>query len=1016
MPAQPFTRALRVLGVLALFASATLAVPTPAARAATYRNHIARVPSTPTSLQTVRIWIDSDTALGETAGVEIQVGSIYTKYLGIYDATSYPGANWYVDIPAFPHNTTVSYQLFTRNEFSVDYGFTGFNWSYTVSDGNVQWFGLRHTTFDPYYRAPFGAVPAGTPVTLRFRTFPLDVDSVDLRVYVYDPATDTTSSPTDYPMTYLEDRVENSVNYAIWTVTITPTQPSIWYYKFKITDRLDVDWFSDNVIDDHDNLGQGGEGAPSDNEPFPAFQITVYDPNFQTPDWLKHAHVYQIFPDRFRNGDPTNDYCRDGSTTSCPSFYGGIQPTYAHITWNTAILNPRISGPHFNWFGNQFYGGDLQGVEEKLDYLRDAGVDTIYFTPIFKGSSNHRYDTDNYFEVDPALGGNAALASLVREAETRGMRIILDGVFNHTSSDSLYFDRYNRYPSDGACESLSSPFRSWFVFTTTNVPCTDDDYEGWFGYRSLPELVDNSSAVRDFFYRTPTTNVTQFWLDAGAAGWRFDVADNISHDWWRDFRPYAKSYAPDAPLIGEVWPDASRFLLGEQLDSVMNYRFRKNVLGFARGVDWQDNDNNGTNVITGLTPSLFNHAILSVLEDYPLEATQAMLNLLDSHDTNRALYVLTLLGDNGLVEAKERLKLASLFQFTFLGAPMVYYGDEVAINAPSQANHPSNGPEDDPYNRAPYPWPDASGDVNTYGPPDFAMRDWYARLARIRKQVPALRTGSFRTLHMGDLTPSTTDNHTFAFARSDSSTTAIVAMSNGSLTNTAAISVSDYYSDSAILQDMLSGATLTVTGGLVTVTLAPRGGALLLPASFTLDETPPTATASATPAANSHGWNNSDVSVTLSGTDTDSGLRELRYFVNAGGVQVTQTAPISLVFTAEGIYTVTARAFDQADLISAPASVTVRIDKTPPTATHSVITGTASYTLTLSAGDARSGVDAVVYSVNGGAPQPYTAPLVFNTPGTYLVSYHAVDRAGNASTAQSVTVTVYGAFIPAVRR
>ncbi len=367
-------------------------------------------------------------------------------------------------------------------------------------------------------------------------------------------------------------------------------------------------------------------------------------------------------------------------------FYGS-ETVVAHTTWNEAIHDPRKPGSYFNAYGNQFYGGDLRGVIQKLDYLQGLGIDTLYFTPIFQGRSNHRYDTDDYLVIDPALGTEADFAELAQELQRRGMYMILDGVFNHTSSDSVYFDRYGRYAAlEGACESLASSFRAWFAFHNNNVPCGSADYEGWFGYASLAVLQDGSAAVRDFIYRNNAENVVKHWYVRGNNGWRFDVADEITHNWWRDFRPYAKSYDANGPLVGEVWYDATKFLLGDQLDSVMNYRFRKNVLGFARGAGWRDNDNNGNNEIVGLTPSQFDHALRSVREDYPPQATNAMFNLLDSHDTNRALYVLTLLGDSGLSQAKERLKLAALFQFTYPGAPMVYYGDEAALNSPSLAD------------------------------------------------------------------------------------------------------------------------------------------------------------------------------------------------------------------------------------------------------------------------------------------------------------------------------------------
>jgi len=796
--------------------------------------------------------------------------------------------------------------------------------------GDVRWDGLRHDTFDPYYRSPFGAVPAGSQVTLRFRTAHFDVDGVQVRVYTFDPATGGTTGPVDHPMSFFENRVEGGTEYDVWGLTLqTPQSPSVLYYKFRVTDQGDEDFYSDSYADDHDNLNQGGEGAASDGEPFPAFQLTAYDPGFQTPLWLRDANVYQIFPDRFRNGDPSNDYCRPGSTAGCPLFYGDQTPLLRE-PWNTAIGDPRAPGAYQGQWGTQFYGGDLKGVEQKLDYLQSLGIDAIYLNPIFKARSNHRYDTDDFLEVDPALGGDAALASLAAEAGRRGIRLIFDGVFNHSSSDSLYFDRYGRYAADGGCESTSSPYRGWYTFFNQNAPCTYSDYAGWFGFDGLPVFRDDHPGVRDFFFRDPAGNVTKHWYDRGAAGWRFDVANELTHDWWHEYRPLAKSYRADGPLVGEIWEDASQYLAGDQLDSVMNYRFRKNVLGFARGVGWGDNDNHGSNQIVGLAPSQFDRALRSVREDYPAQATAAMLNLLDSHDTNRSLYVLTLQGDAGLGEAKERLKLSALFQFTYPGAPMVYYGDEAALNSPSLAGGP-NGPEDDPYNRAPFPWDDEAGDASVYGPADAGVRDFYAKLAHMRKQFPALREGSFETLLTGDTTPASSDDNTYAFARASGASRAVVALNNGAGPNSASIPVGGHFADGAELVDVLGGATYTVGGGRVAVTLAARGGVVLLQAPATIDVTAPAALITATPAPGANGWHTAaPVTVGLGAEDSGSGVRELRYWVDGGPTSVAQGAAASLVIQQEGVHTVYLRAVDNAGNASALASLVVRIDATAP--------------------------------------------------------------------------------------
>lgn len=712
-----------------------------------------------------------------------------------------------------------------------------FSLDQTVGSGDIQYLGLKHDTFDSYYRSPFGAVTTGSSVNLKFRTDLLDVSGVYMKIYKYNPQTNTTDPAVELPLTYLENRTENGTTYSIYSINYTaPATPSIIYYKFRIVDGASQAFYSDSYIDDHDNLGQGGDGAASPGEPFSAFQLTVYDSNFTTPAWLHNASVYQVFPDRFRNGDITNDWCRSGNTTGCPSLYGGSpSDNIVQTTWNTLMTDPRATGNN-NAYSAQFYGGDLKGIQDKLDYIKNLGFNTIYLNPVFKARSNHRYDADDYLGIAPELGGNAAFQNLVTAANARGMKIILDGVWNHMSQDSEYFDYYNRMPgANGACESLSSPYRSLFNFFNNNTPCQyrpdltppQVDYEGWFGFGGLPVFNEND-AVKDFFYRTPTTNVTQYWYDRGASGWRFDVATDISHQWWNEYRGYAKTFKSDGPLIGEIFQDASQYLAGDQLDSVMNYRFRKNVLGFTRGFDFEDNDNNGANKIVGLTPSQFNRAMMAIREDYPLPAQRAMLNLIDSHDTNRALFTLKNSFES-TAEAKLRLKLAALFQFTYIGAPMVYYGDEAAINAPSYGNSGGGLAEDDPYNRAPYPWSDEAGNQNVYGPVDSDMVSYYSVLGSLRKNNSALRTGSFASLLTGDTTASATDNNTFAFVRSDATRSLIVVMNNGTTSNTATIPVGSYFADGTELTDAFSSSfapnvSVVVSGGQITVTIPARSG------------------------------------------------------------------------------------------------------------------------------------------------------------------------------------------------
>jgi glycosidase len=802
---------------------------------------VAQQASQPTPGQVVRVWVNSDTAFGETAGLEYHVGSTYTKVLGTFDS-SYPGANWRLDIPASVQSlgTHVEYQLFTRNQSGQDYGFTGFNWSYDVAD--IHWNGLLHDTFDTLYRSPFGAQPQGSSVTLKLRTEHYNVTTVTLRVYQLN-ADHESSTMLEFNVPYSS----NDGTYDYWQTTVTlPSFPTIWYYKWKLQRGNDginsganslTDWYSDDYADDHDNLKQGGTGTPAHSEPFDSFQLSIYDPAFTTPAWLQNAVIYQIFPDRFRNGDRAND-----PDTNPRTFYGNLPATY-HTNWNEQPEDGRVTG----FYNRDFFGGDLQGIIDKLDYLQGQGITAIYLTPIVHASSNHRYDTDNYEDVDPYLGNPALFQSLVTQANARGIKLILDGVYNHTSSDSSTFDRYHRYLYDGACEALSSIFRSWYQFTTNNVPCGDSDYNGWFGFSSLPVLNKDDStaggqAVRDYIFGAHNNtllpagvmqNVTEYWYDQGAGGFRFDVADDASfhHNYWQQFRPKAKSYKSDGPLVGEIWPDASAWLVGNELDAVMNYRFRKNILGFARYPnEWHDNDNNGTNNIVPLLPSQFDLALRSVREDYPLAAQYAMMNLIDSHDTNRALFVLKYSSDPDNSLAKERLKLVATFQFTYLGAPTIYYGDETGVYAPGVVD--TGGiVQDDPYNRAPFPWDDTPG---YYGSEDHVLESSYAQLAYIRSQHSALRTGDFRTLLTDDT------NLIYAFGRSDANEKMVIALNNNTnAVNNIVVSVNGYIPDGTTLYDALTGNAYTVSGGNVVIaSLAPKGAVIL----SVLMTTPPTPT------------------------------------------------------------------------------------------------------------------------------------------------------------------------------
>jgi glycosidase len=458
--------------------------------------------------------------------------------------------------------------------------------------------------------------------------------------------------------------------------------------------------------------GAGGRAEVADKPTKTAgirrFRQTVYSPDFKVPDWAPDIVYYYVFPERFRNGNPAND--------PKPGLTRYHQHTVeVHPRWTDRPYRPNSgdgSDPHFN---NDFFGGDLEGLIQKLDHIRELGANTIYMTPVFKASSNHKYDTADYREIDPAFGSNADFERLTKEAAKRGIRVIPDTSLNHTGADSLYFNRYGNYGNQGAFQNgkvnPASPFADWFSFDTTQAE-PDKQFKGWVGVTDLPELNKNSASLRNFFYRD-RDSVTKLWLDRGAAGWRMDVAPWVPDDFWREWRAALKAHRPDALTVAETWFDASKYFLGDMFDSTMNYVFRNAVLEYAAGGDGA---------------ALYTH-LEHLREAYPPQALYALMNLLSSHDQARALHHFGWHDDTkdpaAIAQAKQRLRLAVLFQMTYPGAPTVYYGDEVGVTG-----------GDDPYNRATFPWADQGGQ------PDEALHTDFKRLIAMRNQHAVLRRGS----------------------------------------------------------------------------------------------------------------------------------------------------------------------------------------------------------------------------------------------------------------------------------
>ncbi len=698
-------------------------------------------------------------------------------------------------------------------------------------DDNVWWDGLEHDSRSDVYRQPFGAVITGTPITLRFRTFANDVTGVQVRLW--DTALE---SQTIYPMSHLSTIPGAPFDYDVWELQLdAPDYLTVLYYRFLVTDGGDTDYYED------DDLFDGGLGQPYNDSPDNSWQIDVYHPDFDTPDWFKDAVVYQIFPDRFRNGLGAND------PISGTFFYAEDPGTLTAPQWNWIVPDPRVSGPWEGSYSKLFYGGDLQGLIDKLDYLQAQGITTLYLNPIFESPSNHKYDTTNYEEVDDNFGNLATYISLTNELESRGMHLVLDGVFNHTSSDSHYFDRYGRYPGFvGACEDLNSPYRDWYYFSPADPPGTgacagDTNYQAWWGFDSLPKLnTTDNPEVRGYIY-SDTLAIATYWLEQGADGWRLDVAGDVHPSFWQDWRAYIRNANPDAITIAEEWGDASHFILGDELDSSMNYRFRNAVIGLLRGAEWPNTDWQDTNAhIRSLSVSQFDSLMHSIQEDYPPEAFYAMMNLVGSHDTNRVLLPLSLQDTDAdptttdFGQGKDRLRALAIVQMTMPGAPTVYYGDEVGLVG--------YGDEDgggvyyaDPYNRQPYPWPDEPGygSLPAWRQQDLSLHAHYSATANIRNAHPALRTGSFDTLLVDD------EAGLYAYGRKLGNDAALVALNLGP-TQSLTLTLNGYLPDGTALSDELNGDTpYTVSGGQIGLNDVPHLWGAILTVDAGQDLTPP---------------------------------------------------------------------------------------------------------------------------------------------------------------------------------
>ena len=646
---------------------------------------------------------------------------------------------------------------------------------------------VEHNSHNVYYRSPSGAAEAGSTVRLGLQIkSKQQINQVLLRLW------QDQQGEKLLPLTSKDPQGAETRYFSV-NLEMPEKGCLLWYYF--IISCSDGTCYYGNKMEHW-----GGQGDVYPNVP-PSYQITVYNKGAKTPDWFKHAVMYQIFPDRFyRQGDKLIE--KEGavyhaSWTDDPCYYK--DPDTKEIV------------------SYDFYGGNIAGIMAKLDYLKELGISVIYFNPVFESESNHHYDTGDYHKIDPILGTNEEFHDLVELAKKKGIRIILDGVFSHTGSNSRYFNRKGKYDGVGAFQSQKSPYYDWYNFR--NFPY---EYECWWNFDTLPNVTETTPSYMDFIYRAPDS-VLHHWLSEGIAGWRLDVIDELPEPFSQGFYAELKKTDKDAVMIGEVWEDASnkiaygsqrKYLCGQEMDSAMNYPFRKILLDYLLGY------------ITAHNAMM---QFESLRENYPPENFYAMMNLIGSHDVQRAL---TILGETPYYDGmpaveqcrakltpamykvgKARLKMAALFQMAYPGVPCIYYGDEIGMEGFK-----------DPTNRRPYKW--------TGG--DEELREYYRTIIKARNEHDALQTG--------ELLPLTAEGDVLAFARvvrsghdvfgADADNGAYIAVFNRSRTerHTVVLDISDFADGTFV--DMVTDQEhtperVTSVRGKLTLKLPPLSGRLL---------------------------------------------------------------------------------------------------------------------------------------------------------------------------------------------
>ncbi len=550
---------------------------------------------------------------------------------------------------------------------------------------------------DTFFKTPQGAVKAGSDLAFRFLAAE-ELRPTAVRLIVQYDRHDT---PAVYEMTGETDTSVSTAGYQAYATSFTIHDTGLYWYNFEVQTE-------DGLL----RIGKGDANCAVIAEHPAAWQQTVYDRAFEAPEWIYGGIYYHVFVDRFhKSGRPR--IRMEGKTNRHD--WGGM---------------PEWKPKKLKVLNNDFFGGDLEGIRQKLPYLAGLHVTCLYLSPVFEAYSNHKYDTGDYEKIDPMFGTEDDFRALCESAAEYGIRVICDGVFAHTGSDSKYFDKYGHYDGDGAYENPDSPYRSWYYFHE------DGTYDCWWNFRTLPKLNKHDPSYIE--YITGENGVVRKWLRAGASGWRLDVADELPNDFLDALVRAAKTEKSDSLIVGEVWEDASNkiayeerknYFEGNRLDAVMNYPFKNGIVDFVRHGNAE-----------GLAQT-----VESIVENYPPEVLHSLMNVLGTHDSVRIITALAgvelgadpprdmqaqiRMNDSEWALGIRRLKTASLIQMTLPGVPCIYYGDEAGTEGYK-----------DPFNRTCYPW----------GHENRQLLDWYRKVTEIRSSHDVYRCGGYRTLMAGD--------------------------------------------------------------------------------------------------------------------------------------------------------------------------------------------------------------------------------------------------------------------------